>query len=111
MQEEIMEVNKSTLMIQQLNRDLLIEMEQQRRFSDILTKQIEFYLIKQMKNTILVCNYTFGLTFLFIYFISTTIHIIYVQRRYKNCILGLVTLTEDLLNDKTNLNLLKRLSK
>ncbi|CAK84920.1 unnamed protein product (macronuclear) [Paramecium tetraurelia] len=43
MQKEIIEVNKSTLLIQQLNRDLLIEMEYQRRFSDILTKQIELY--------------------------------------------------------------------
>ncbi|CAK84919.1 unnamed protein product (macronuclear) [Paramecium tetraurelia] len=68
-------------------------------------------LIKQKKNNLLVYFYTFGLTFLFIYFVTTTIHIICAQRRYKNCILGLVTLTEDLLNDKTNLNLLKRLSK
>ncbi|CAD8140696.1 unnamed protein product [Paramecium pentaurelia] len=68
-------------------------------------------LIIEKKQNILVYFYTFGLTFLLVYIIITVIQIIYAQRRYKNCILGLVTLTEDLLNDKTNLSLLKKLSK
>ncbi|CAD8055455.1 unnamed protein product [Paramecium sonneborni] len=68
-------------------------------------------LIKKQKNNLFIYFYTFGSTFLFIFLIITILQIIYSQRRYKNCILGLVTLSEDLLNDKTNLSLLKRLSK
>ncbi|CAD8057529.1 unnamed protein product [Paramecium sonneborni] len=68
-------------------------------------------LIKKQKNNLFIYFYTFGLTFLLMFLIITILQIIYSQRRYKNCILGLVTLTEDLLNDKTNLSLLKRLSK
>ncbi|CAD8138181.1 unnamed protein product [Paramecium octaurelia] len=68
-------------------------------------------LIKEQRNNLLIYFYSFGLTFLLVYFIITLLQIIYSQRRYKNYILALVTLSEDVLNDKTNLSLLKRLSR
>ncbi|CAK56314.1 unnamed protein product (macronuclear) [Paramecium tetraurelia] len=66
--------------------------------------------IKEQRNNLLIYFYSFGLTFLLVYFIIILLQIIYSQRRYKNYILALVTLSEDVLNDKTNLSLLKRLS-
>ncbi|CAD8150326.1 unnamed protein product [Paramecium pentaurelia] len=68
-------------------------------------------LIQQQKNNLLIYFYSFGLTFLLVYFIIAVLQIIQSQKRYKNCVLALVTLSEDILNDKTNLSLLKRLSR
>ncbi|CAD8147090.1 unnamed protein product [Paramecium pentaurelia] len=71
--------------------------------------QISSDLITKTMNNLIIYYICFGISILFIYLIISSIQIKYSQRRYKSFILGLVTLSDDLLNDKTSLHLLKKL--
>ncbi|CAK82142.1 unnamed protein product (macronuclear) [Paramecium tetraurelia] len=66
-------------------------------------------LITKTMDSLFIFYICFGIFILVIYLIISSIQIRYSQRRYKRCILGLVMLSEDLLNDKTSLYLLKKL--